>query len=263
MVSKKSSKKASKKSSKKSGGAKSRFNFAIIGVDASNPSWNGSPLTLNPNDNANMPQAPNGSLVLVYQNKATINTMGQLAITSGGGAPTFLNAQSLLNQPNVLTQNFGGQTTNNLSVTNTSMTGSNNPIWVAAYGPGIPNAPTPSPLPSTAAPVPLAPGATAQGTALPRYMQLIMQATSGSLTIFALMGGPMDGSGNNAYVISVNDSFNGNTGPGTGKPAPTGYFATTTSNAYTYSFNWSSSNIYIANMSPATSATASVILRAL
>jgi hypothetical protein len=263
MVSTKSSKKASKTSGQKASKAKSKYDFSIIGVDASNPSWNGSPLTLNPNDNANMPQAPNGSLVLAYQNKATINTMGQLAITSGGGAPTFLNAQSLLNQPNVLTQNFGGSTTNNLSVTNTSMTGSNNPIWVAAYGPGIPNAPTPAALPATATPVPLGPGATAQGTALPRYMQLIMQATSGSLTIFALVGGPMDSSGNNAYVISVNDSFNGNTGPGTGKTPPAGYYATSTSNAYIYSFNWGSSNIYIANMSPATSATASVVLRAL
>jgi hypothetical protein len=263
MVNKKSTKKASKKTSKKSGGAKSKFTFAIIDMDASNPSWNGSPLTLNPSDNANMPQAPNGSLVFAYQNKATINTMGQLALTAGGGAPTFLNAQSLLNQPNVLVQNFGGSTTNNLSATNTSMVGSNNPIWIAAYGPGIPNAPTPAALPATAAPVPLGPGATAQGTALPRYMQLVMQATSGSLTIFALVGGPMDGSGNNAYVISVNDSFNGNTGPGTGKPAPTGYYATSTSNAYIYSFNWGSSNIYIANMSPTTSATASVILRAL
>jgi hypothetical protein len=262
MVSKKSSKKASKKSSKKSGGAKSKFTFAVIGVDASNPSWNGSPLTLNPNDNASMPQAPNGSLVLAYQNKSTLNTMGQLAVVAGG-TPTFLNAQSLLNQPNILTQNFGGPTTNSLSVTNTSMTGSNNPIWVAGYGPGIPNAPTPAALPATGASVPLGPGATAQGTALPRYMQLIMQATSGSLAIFAIIGGPMDGSGNNAYVISVNDSFNGNTGPGTGKTPPPGYYATTSSNAFVQSFNWGSSNIYVANMSPSTSATASVTLRAL
>jgi hypothetical protein len=239
-----------------------RAPFLVIGQLTVNPNWTGMWVLLNPGDNANMPQAPNGSMVLVYMNVATINTLGQLAVTSGGGAPTFLNAQSLQNQPNILTQNFGGPTTNNLSVTNTSIPGSNNPIWVAAVAPGIPGVTTTA-LPTTGVAVTLAPGANAQGTALPRYMQLIMQATTGSLTIFALIGGPMDSGGNNAYVISVNDSVNGNTGPGTGKTPPPGYFATTSSNAYPYSFNWGSSNVFVANLSPTTSATASVFLRAL
>jgi hypothetical protein len=216
---------------------------------------------LNPNDNANMPQAPNGSMILVYMNVAKINTMGQLAITSGGGAPTFLNAQSLLNQPNILTQNFGGPTTNNLSVTNTSAPGSTNPIKVSAYAPGIPGQSCVTLTPNSPNPVQLATGQCTQGTALPRYMQLILQATSGSLTIFALIGGPMDGTGNNGYVISVNDAVNGNTGPGTGKTPPPGYYATTSANAYVYSFNWGSSNVYVANMSPATTSGVQVSLR--
>jgi hypothetical protein len=216
---------------------------------------------LNPSDNANMPQAPNGSMVLVYMNTAKINTMGQLSVTSGGGNPIFLNAQSLQNQPNILTQNFGGPTTNNLSVTNTSIPGSNNPIKVSAYAPGIPGQSCVPLTPNSPNPVQLATGQCTQGTALPRFMQLIMQATTGSLAIFALIGGPMDSFGNNAYVIAVNDSANGNTGPGTGATPPPGYFATTTANTYVYSFNWGSSNIYVANMSPATTSGAQVSLR--
>jgi hypothetical protein len=218
-------------------------------------------VTLNPSDNANMPQAPNGSLVLVYMNAAKINTMGQLAVTSGGGAPIFLNAQSLLNQPDILTQNFGGPTTNNLSVTNTSMAGSNNPIRVSAYGPGIPGQSCVPLTPGSPNPVHLVTGQCTQGTALPRYMQLVVQATSGSMAVFAIIGGPLDGTGNNAYVITVNDSVNGNTGPNTGRTPPPGYYATTLSNAYLYSFNWGASNVYVANLSPVTTSGVQVSLR--
>jgi hypothetical protein len=240
-----------------------RSPYLVIGQLTVNPNWTGMWIVLNPGDNANMPQAPNGSMVLVYMNTAKINTMGQLAVTSGGGAPIFLNAQSLQNQPSILTQNFGGPTGNNLSVTNTSIPGSNNPIKVSAYAPGIPGQSCVPLKPNDPNPVPLATGQCTQGTALPRYMQLTVQATSGSLAIFALIGGPMDSGGNNAYVISVNDSVNGNTGPGTGNVPPPGYYATTSSNAYPYSFNWGSSNVYVANMSPATTSGVKVSLRSL
>jgi hypothetical protein len=233
--------------------------YAVIGKFSIDESWDGSPLTLNPNDNANMPITPSGSLVLTYQNKATINTMGQLAITSGGGAPTFLNAQSLQNQSSVLINNWQGQ---NLSITNTSMTGSNNPILIAAYGPGMPGQ-TCLTLPSDGTSVQLAPMLCTQGTALPRYMQLIFQETSGDLAIFVLIGGQFDSTGNNAYMISVNDSLHGNTGPGTGQPPPPGYYATTTATNFIYSFNWGSSNIYVANLSPASAAAAAITLRKL
>ena len=233
--------------------------YTVIGRFSITETWNGSPLTLNPSDNANMPITPSGSLALVYQNISTINTMGQLAVTSGGGAPTFLNVQSLQNQPKVWINNWQGQ---NLSITNTSMPGSNTPISIAAYGPGMPGQ-TCVTLPADGTSVPLAPMACTQGTALPRYMQLIFQETSGDLAIFVFIGGPVDSSGNNAYMISVNDSVNGNTGPGTGQPPPPGYYATSTSNNYIYSFNWGSSTIYVANMSPASSEPASITLRKL
>jgi hypothetical protein len=237
-----------------------RTQFLVIDQFNAVPNWNGMWVTLNPNDNANMPQAPNGSLVLVYMNVAKINTMGQLAVVAGG-TPTFLNAQSLLNQPNILTQNFGGPTTNSLSVTNTSMTGSNNPIRVSAYGPGIPGQSCVALTPGSPNPVQLVTGQCTNGTALPRYMQLIMQATSGSLAVFAIIGGPLDSTGNNAYVITLNDTVNGNTGPNTGATPPPGYYATTSSNAYIYSFNWGASNVYVANLSPMTTSGVQVSLR--
>ena len=231
--------------------------YAIIGRFSVVDSWDGSPLTLNPNDNANMPITPNGSLVLAYQNTSTINTMGTIAITSGGGPPTFYNAQSLQNQPSVLINNWK---TSNLSVTNTSPPGSNTPISIAAYGPGMPGQKCVA-LPSDGNSVALAPMQCTQGTALPRYMQLIFQETTGDLAIFVLIGGPVDNTGNNAYMIAVN--YSENTGPGTGKTPPQGYYATTTATAYVYSFNWGSSNIYVANMSPASAKAAAITLRRL
>jgi hypothetical protein len=232
--------------------------YSVIGRFSVDENWNGALLTLQPNDNANMPSTPNGSLVLAYQNISTLNTMGTLAVITGGEPPTFLNVQSLQNQPSVLINNWQGQ---NLSITNTSPPNSNTPISIAAYGPGMPA--ICGALPSDGTSVALAPMQCTQGTALPKYMQLIFQQTGGYLAIFVFIGGPVDSSGNNAYMISVNDSFNGNTGPGTGKTPPPGYYATTSSNAFVYSFNWKSSTIYVANMSPASPSPAMITLRAL
>jgi len=233
--------------------------YSVIDRYSIDETWDGQSLTLNPSDNANMPITPSGSLILAYQNLSTQNTMGQLAVTSGGNPPTFLNAQSLQNQPSVLINNWQGQ---NMSVTNTSLPGSNNPISIAAYGPGMPGQ-TCVTLPSDGTSVPLAPMACTQGMAPPRYMQLIFQETSGDRAIFVFIGGPMDSSGNNAYMISVNDSINGNTGPNTGQPPPPGYYATTTANNYIYSFNWGSPTVYVANMSSALAADAAITLRKL
>jgi hypothetical protein len=231
--------------------------YAIIGRFSVVETWDGSPLTLNPSDNANMPVTPNGSMVLAYQNKSTINTMGQLAVTSGGGPPTFLNAQSLTNQPSVWINNWKAS---NLSITNTSIPGSNNPISISAYGPGMPGQ-TCVALPSDGTAIKLNPTQCAQGMAQPRYMQLIFQDTTGDLAIFVLIGGPMDSTGNNAYMIAVN--YGENTGPGTGKAPPPGYYATVMGTSYVYSFNWGSSNIYVANMSSASSESATITLRRL
>jgi hypothetical protein len=89
-------------------------------------------------------------------------------------------------------------------------------------------------------------------------MQLVFQANTGNLTVFGLIGGPASATGNNAYVISVNDQSN--TGPNTGYPPPPNYYATTTGTYYNFQFNWSSSTIFIANLSPCTSSAATVSL---
>jgi hypothetical protein len=88
-------------------------------------------------------------------------------------------------------------------------------------------------------------------------MQLIFTSNTANLTLVSVIGGPADASGNNAYVIALN-SPSGNTGPGNGVPAPQGYYATAGGNSYSLEFNWGSSVVYVANMSPSTAAPVTV-----
>ncbi|APR75956.1 Hypothetical protein A7982_01303 [Minicystis rosea] len=192
-------------------------------------------------------------MVLVYINQSLQNNQGTLSLTSGGGQPTFLEAPALVNQPSLFIYNWRA---NNLSVTNISPSGTQIPIWMEGLGPGIPGQ-SPVPLPTTGSPVALVTGQAAQGTALPQYMNLVMRSPTSQLTIITIIGGPTDPSGNNAYVIALNAAAN--TGPGTGNSPPSGYYATTTGNEYAYQLQWGSSTVFVANMSPATAATASVM----
>lgn len=230
--------------------------FQVIDQNPINKTWDGSPITLNPNDNVNLPQSTNGSMVLAYQNMATVNNAGTLSVTSGGNLQ-FLPAPALANAPSILVNNWGG---NNVSVTNVSVPGSKTPIWVSAVGPGLAKKP-PVNLPTDGSMISLASAAQAQGNAIPRWMQLIMQASSGDYTLVVIVGGPADSSGNNAYVIGLNAASN--TGPNTGVNPPPGFYATSTGNLYTFQFNWGSSAIFVANESPSTGADVSVGVRAL
>lgn len=254
MVSKKSAPKSQKmsapKSQKKS--ALKSVSFAVINQGAGNQSWDGSPVTLNPTQSAMMPQTPNETILLAYQNEATTNITGTLAVTSGGSAPQFLTAPALNPQPLCLAQNFKG---NNLGITNISPP-VQVPILVMLIGPGLTWL-TPVPLPADGTPVMLAPGQAAQGTTQPVWMQLILQANTGNLATFAIFGGP----GDNAYIIALNAPEN--TGPGTGNPPPPGYYATTVGNVYTYQFNWGASSVYVANMSSTVAGPGQVSLRQL
>jgi hypothetical protein len=222
------------------------------------PTWDGSPLTLQPSENANMPQTTNGSMVLSYLNLSKMNNQGTLSVMSGGGEPAFIPVPALNNQPGVLIKNWKG---NNLSVTNISAPGSSTPIQIQAIGPGLPGI---NPLALPVGSLSLNPGQMAQGTALPQYMQLVFQSNTSQLAIFVLIGGPPDRTGNNAYMLAVNAQQDA--GPGTDNPTatpPPGYYATTTSNYYNYQFNWGSSVIFLANMSGTTSSAAQVTLRQL
>lgn len=233
------------------------------GLDANNASannvnatWNGSGIVLLTGQNVVMPQTANGTMIFGWVNQSSANNFGSLSLTSGGSTPTLLDAPALSAQPGVLVNNWHA---NNLSVTNVSLN-QQTPIWISAFGPGVPGQ-TSMRLPTNGTPVPLATGQSAQGTALPQYMQLGMQSATPTLCIFGIIGGPTDATGNNGYVIAVNASAN--TGPGTGNPPPTGYFATTTSNAYSFQFNWGGATVYVVNLSPATASGAQVLLRSL
>ncbi len=212
--------------------------YSILGRLETTANWTGTGLSLAVHDGASMAQTPNGSMIFSFQNQSPMNNQGKLALTSGGSAPNFYAAPALAGQPQILTHNWQA---NNLNVTNVSAN-SDTPIWIEAYGPGIGTPPQTLPIGSA---VPIAPSGTLEGLTNPNWMQLIFQFNSSQLAVFGFIGGPQDASGNNAYVVAVN-SRSGDTGPGTGKPAPPGYFATVAGNTYSYEFNWGASKLFVA-----------------
>jgi hypothetical protein len=112
----------------------------------------------------------------------------------------------------------------------------------------------------------LAPGAAAQVATQPRYMQLLVQANSGARSVVAVIGGPADSTGSNAYVIAVNDA--GNTGPASllgaaAAPPPQGYYATTTANNFVFNFNWQGAIVFVANLSSSVAPAVTLVLRPL
>jgi hypothetical protein len=192
--------------------------------------WDGSPLCLGVNNSAQMPQTPNGSLIFAWQNMAQLNNDGSLFLTSGGQTVPQLDAPWGVIAPSILVRNWQG---NNLNVTNTSVTTAT-PIRIQAYGPGIPGQ-TVKDLP-TGTPVSVQPGDTLAAIPDSNTMQLKFQASSGQLALFAAIGGPLDGSGNNAYVFAVNFR---QTQP------PPGYTQVTTTNTCSYTFSWNT-RIFVA-----------------
>lgn len=247
---------------------KMHHEFAIIGRNVENATWTGTPTTINPKSGLLLPQTTNGSMIFTALNLATVNNQGQITLTSGGGAPQFLTIPALANAPTVEVKNWGA---NNLGVTNVSVATAT-PISVSAVGPGLPGL-TPGKLTTDGTSIALLPygatGVTAvQGNALPQYMQLSLTANNSGLTIFGVVGGPPDGSGNNAYVIQLNAASNtgpsaGPAGPPPTTPAPAGYYATVTGNTYGFNFNWGSSLVFVVNISPATASGANVSLYSL
>jgi hypothetical protein len=219
--------------------------FSIIGAQVSTPNWTGTPITLAWHDNAVMPQTPNGSTVLAWQNTSTLNNDGSLVATSGG-PPQPLDAPAGATIPSILVQNWAA---NALTLTNVSANKAT-PIWVEMFGPGIPGT-TPVTLPANGTPISLASGATASGKSPPNYAQLVLQSNTNNLTIVTLIGGPNDANGTNAYVFALNCPAN-----------PGNYTKTTPGNSITYQFYWNTT-FFIANMSPSTSAAVSVSLLSL
>jgi hypothetical protein len=193
-------------------------------------------------------------MIFAATNQATQNNAGTIALTSGGSIPVNLPVPALSNAPVISINNWEA---NNLNATNTSIN-NNTPILVQAVGPGIPGI---VPLTLSSTPTPLTAGQSAQANASPQWMQLVLQVTGSTLGVVGVIGGPQDSSGNNGYVIQLNATAN--TGPGTGVAPPAGYYATTTSNTYTYQFNWGSSLVFVSNLSPQTGLSVAATLRAL
>ena len=238
------------------GAAVAKQKFMLIDQNPVNAAWNGSPTTLLVNQNIVIPQMPNGTSIFAGTNQATQNNQGQVSLTSGGGQPTFISLNANANQPNILIQNWQA---NNLSVTNISPNNAT-PILVQVVGPGMPGV-TPISLPIGGSGVQLSLGQVAQGNASPQWMQLLIQSTGPTLGIIGFIGGPPDASANNGYGVAVN--AHANTGPGTGQNPPPGYYATTTSNSYAFTFNWGSSLVFVANLSPSTASGVTIVMRAL
>lgn len=226
--------------------------FARVETDTT---WNGSPAVLSQYQGVTMPQTPSGSLVIGYLNRAALNNAGRLSVSSGGGTPQILPVPALTRMIGILVNNWGA---NNLNITNVSAA-ADTPMFVEAFGPGIPGAQPMQLNPGIR--VQLAVAQAAQGTTLPQWMQIILTSNTADLTTVAIVGGPADGTGNNAYVIALN-SPSGNTGPG-GNPPPPGYYATAAGNSYALQFNWSSSVIYVANLSSQTASPVTVLLQPL
>jgi hypothetical protein len=220
--------------------------------------WDGAQRVLQVNENAALPQTPAGSVVFSYLNLSTQNNFGELALTSGGGSPVFLEVQPLATQPGFVVTNWRA---NNLSVTNVSANNAT-PIRIQAIGPGMPGT-TPVALATGGPGLQLAPGAAAQGPTQPRPMQMVVQATSGARTVVAAIGGPADSTGSNAYVIAVNAGST--TGPlgSANPPPPPGYYATTVGNTFVLDFNWAGSILFVANLSSTAAPAVTLVLRPL
>lgn len=230
--------------------------YAIIGQAPVAPDWNGSRLVLAPNQNADMRQTTNGTMIFTYENLSVFNNQGDIALTSGGSSPSFYKVPAGANQPSFVIDNWKA---NNLSVTNISAQ-AETPIAVQAIGPGLPGT---VPLPIALGPPGrvLAPGQTGQSTAAPQWMQLVMQCNAPTTALVALIGGPPDATGQNGYLFALN--YPTNSGPGTNVTPPPGYYATTTANSYVFPFNWGSAGLFLANLSSANAYAVTILLRPL
>jgi hypothetical protein len=214
--------------------------------------WDGSPVTLPPNDSRNLPQTTNGSMILLYANLSKGNNAGELSVSSGGTKPENVHVAAGTNQPEVMIRNWQAQ---NLRVTNTSSKDDVD-IYVAAYGPGL------NPINcieiAGSSPNPLSTMSCLSGNASPKWMTLRFSAQSGDQTIFGLIGGPVSDD-NNAYVFGLNMPSNSGP-PANQKPQVDGYYQTTDKNKLDFQFNWGSSRIWVVNLSSANVAVGDVTL---
>ncbi|HET7234003.1 MAG TPA: hypothetical protein VFJ16_28585 [Longimicrobium sp.] len=221
---------------------------AVPAIAPAAATWNGIGMSLPRDGSVTMPQTPNGTLVFGYFNLTTENSEGELTLSSGASYFEVIKAPPLQTAPGIVVHNWRAA---NLTATNTSEKPSIS-IYISAYGPGVPGQ-TPTPLTIGKA-VTLGTTASTQGPTKPQNMRLRITVSGGATGVFAIVGGPLDAQGTNAKVIAVN--YRAGTAP------PEGYYAVTSDNSYTLSFNWNGAQVYVVNMSSSGSPLGQVLLQA-
>lgn len=190
--------------------------------------WNGSPTTLQVNDSVTLNPTTNGALVLAAFNTDTQNNAGQLILTWGGNPPITLDVAALQNAPILLNQDFGGDA---LTVTNISQQA---PIWLAAYGPGLPSA-NPAALPDSGQFYSLAPYTVRSTMSQATFQRLVFNADK-SYTVFVLFEGPDV----TTLVINAPETVSG-------------YDVSSPDNNVPITKNWMGQTLWVVNLSPSTS----------
>lgn len=205
--------------------------------------WNGAPLLLDPGQSAAMASAPNGSAIFTAENMATMNNAGAVKVDSGG--IVTMNLDPNTETPVFLIRNWKALP---LTITNISPQ-PETPVRVQLIGQGL-SGTNPLKLPTDGTALPMVSGACATAALPPRLMQLVLQALSGEMSTVAVIGGPRDPAGNNAYVFGLN--FGEDTEWNTPYPPPPGYYKTTAGNTIYYQINWKAAGLlFCANLSSA------------
>ncbi len=214
-------------------------NFVNKITSTQNELWDGSPITLQPNESVQI-KSTNGNMVLAYLNTDTQNNTGELAITYGGSKPDIKEAAPLQNAPNIIIKDYGGDV---VQLTNISQ---QSPIKVTAYGPGFGSS---EELPATGQLYSLEQYQSRTTISQTSYQRLVMNAEK-TYTIFTLYVGTTP----KVYCVNTPDTA--------GVPVED-YTAVTSSNSYPITDNFLGKTLYVINLSPDSSQGAQVSLTTL
>jgi len=190
-----------------------------------------------------MAQTPNGSQILAYLNTATVSGEATLTIETPPQPPQLLQLPSGEAAPTFQANNWWA---NALRLTNVSAN-ANTPVWIRMFGPGMPGEQPHRLTPDTPLRLPRLQTATGY---IGGRAQIVLEADSGELTTVAVIGGPADAQGNNAYLFGLNCVG----------PAPPGYTIATASNSCSWPFSWNSQT-FVANLSAENSVPLKVTLK--
>jgi hypothetical protein len=211
-----------------------RRRAALDRAAASQP-WDGCRVELAQYDSVQLGTTPQGTIVFAALNVSTLPDAGELAFSSGGGPPTFVELPALSGPPVLVAGDYGGK---DLRITNTASA----PFEVEVFAPGFG---TPAALPTGAAQG-LLPWAARATRAATSYQQLVL-SSPGQLTTFLFYAGA------SVTACSVN--------AGSAPPPVTGIDNRWTSNSSSKLVDdWKGAELYVANVSAMTATQAQVAL---